>query len=48
MLLISKVPLAGWGIAVFVIGPVILEVNHINGLELIQAPAKHGIRPLIK
>lgn len=46
--LIPEVSLVGWDIAVSETGPVIIEVNHMPGLELIQAPAKHGIRPLIK
>lgn len=42
--LIPEVSLVGWDIAISTDGPTIVEVNHMPGMELIQAPNRHGVR----
>ena len=46
--LVPEITLIGWDIAISETGPTIIEVNHMPGLELVQAPAKHGIRKMIR
>ena len=45
--LIPEVSLVGWDIAISAYGPTIVEVNHMPGMELIQAPNHNGVRYLI-